>query len=391
MTVFAMKFSKKTKKKNTGFNNVSLRLTRVMLVMVPFVFCFVGCKNIETQNENGSFAIKGDSIFIKNSNAVLSQIKLAEVEIGPYSKEVITAGTVQPIPTQFAYVAPPFSGRIVKSYIKIGQKIQANTPLFEIVSPDFTTAQKEFFQAKSEKELAQKELNRKRDLLKNGVASQKEMEEAMNALLIAEKEYENAYSALQVYHVNAENMTLGQPLIVRSPIAGEVIENNIVTGQYITNDSDPIATIADLSQVWITAQVKEKDIRFIHQGADMDIYIAAYPEKAFSGKVFHIQEAVDDETRAIKVLSVADNKDGLLKIGMYATVHFLDKPSDFIQIPETALLQGEKNSYVFIQKSPDVLVKTPVEVEMTKNGIAIISKGLSNKDVIISEGGYYLK
>ncbi len=361
------------------------------LLLLVSVFYFAGCKNSETQNENGSFAIKGDSIFIKNTNTVLSQIKLSEVEIGPYSKEVITAGTVQPIPTQFAYVAPPFSGRIVKSYIKIGQKIQANTPLFEIVSPDFTTAQKEFFQAKSEKELAQKELNRKRDLLENGVASQKEMEEAMNVLLIAEKEYENAYSALQVYYVNAENMTLGQPLIVRSPIAGEVIENNIVTGQYITNDSDPIATIADLSQVWITAQVKEKDIRFIHQGDDMDIYIAAYPEKAFSGKVFHIQEAVDDETRAIKVLSAADNKDGLLKIGMYTTVHFLDKPSDFIQIPETALLQGEKDSYVFIQKSPDVLVKTPVEVEVTKNGIAIISKGLSNKDIIISEGGYYLK
>lgn len=366
------------------------RKTFQLLLLVSVIY-FAGCKNNETQYDNSSFVVKGDSVFIKNEDAVLSQIKLSEVGTAPYSKEVITAGIVQPIPTQFAYIAPPFAGRVVKSYIKIGQKVQASTPLFKIVSPDFTTAQKEFFQAKSEKDLAQNELKRKEDLLKNEVGSQKEMEEALSTLQIAEKEYENAYSALQIYHVNAENMTLGQPLIIRSPIVGEVIKNNIVTGQYIKDDSDPIAVIADLSQVWISAQVKEKDIRFIHADDDMDIYIAAYPEKSLKGKVFHVEEAVDEDTRAIKVLSFVDNKDGLLKIGMYTTVYFLNKPSDFIQIPETALLQGEKDSYVFVKKTPDLFLKIPVEVEATRNGRAIISKGLSNKDIIISEGGYYLK
>ncbi len=361
------------------------------LLLFVSVICFAGCNNKEAQYENSSFVVKGDSVFIKNADVVLSQIKLSEVGTSPYSKEVITAGTVQPVPTQFAYIAPPFAGRVVKSYIRLGQKVQANTPLFEIVSADFTTAQKEFFQAKSEKDLAQKELKRKEDLLKNGVGSQKEMEEALSVLQIAEKEYENAYSALQVYHVNAEEMTLGQPLIIRSPIAGDVIENNIVTGQYIKDDSDPIAVIADLSQVWISAQVKEKDIRFIHEDDNMDIYIAAYPEKCLKGTVFHVEEAVDEDTRAIRVLSFVDNKDELLKIGMYTTVHFLDKPSDFIQIPETALLQGEKDSYVFVEKAPDLFLKVPVEVEATRNGTAVISKGLSNKDIIISEGGYYLK
>ncbi|XP_037959394.1 putative membrane fusion protein SilB [Teleopsis dalmanni] len=361
------------------------------LFLLASMLCLIGCKKNETQQENSSFVIKGDSVFVKNNDAVFSQIKLSEVETVPYSKEVITAGTVQPLPTQFAYIAPPFAGRVVKSYIKLGQKVKANTPLFEIVSPDFTNTQKEFFQAKSEKELAQKELQRKQDLLSNGVGSQKEMEEAASILQIAEKEYENTYAALQVYHVNAENMALGQPLIIRSPIAGEVIENNVITGQYIKDDSDPIAIVADLSEVWISAQVKEKDIRFIHENDEMDIFIAAYPEKTLKGKVFHVEEAVDDDTRAIKVLSFVDNKDGLLKIGMYTTVHFLDKPADFIQIPETALLQGEKNSYVFVQKSPDIFIKTPVEVEATMDGTAIISKGLSKNDVIISEGGYYLK
>ena len=80
-------------------------------------------------------------------------------------------------------------------------------------------------------------------------------------MLIADKEFENASAALEVYQVeHPENMILGQPLVVRSPISGEIIENNIVTGQYLKDDTEPVAIVADLSEVWIAAQVKEKDI-----------------------------------------------------------------------------------------------------------------------------------
>ena len=144
--------------------------------------------------------------------------------------------------------------------------------MFEISSPDFTTAQKEYFQALSLRELSKKDLKRKEDLIKNGVSSQKELEEAQNALLIADKEFENASAALEVYQVeHPENMILGQPLVVRSPISGEIIENNIVTGQYLKDDTEPVAIVADLSEVWIAAQVKEKDIRFINAGSSLDL------------------------------------------------------------------------------------------------------------------------
>ncbi len=363
----------------------------LLIILLPFIISFIGCRNKVDENTPNTYQVKGDTVYISDQNLIASKIKLSEVEVKSYSKEVITAGTVQPIPTQFAYIAPPFSGRIIKSYIKLGQPIKANTPLFEIISPSFTAVQKDFFQARASRELAQKELKRKKDLIKNGVGSQKELEEALNTLQIVEKEYENAYSALQVYQVNPENIILGQPLIVRSPIAGHVIENNIVTGQYIKDDSEPIATIADLSQVWVTAQVKEKDIRFIHEGDNIEINMSAYPGKVITGKVFHVEEAVDEATRSIKVLSICDNKEGLLKIGMYTTVHFLDKASDFIHIPEKALLQGEKDSYVYVELAPNIYKRTPVEVETSKNGEAVISKGLSVGNKIISEGGYYLK
>jgi len=335
--------------------------------------------------------MEGDTVQITD-RFLSEKIKVTEARLEPYSKEVITSGVVRPIPTRYACIASPFAGRVTKSYIQIGQQVNRRTPLFEISSPDFTTAQKEYFQALSLRELSKKDLKRKEDLIKNGVSSQKELEEAQNALLIADKEFENASAALEVYQVeHPENMILGQPLVVRSPISGEIIENNIVTGQYLKDDTEPVAIVADLSEVWIAAQVKEKDIRFINAGSSLDIEVSALPGMVIKGNVYHVEEAVDEDTRSIKVLSVCDNSKKHLKLGMYTTVHFLSAPIEQIQISESALLQGEKDSYVYVQVTPDIFVRTPVKVEATKDGFAVINDGLHPGDKVISEGGYYLK
>lgn len=351
----------------------------------------MGCKSNIDKEETNSYQSKGDTVHIA-SETLIEKLKIAEAQSLPYSKEIVTAGTVKAIPTQFAYIAPPFPGRVMKSCIKLGQQVVKGTPLFEISSPDFTAAQKEFFQARSSRELAQKDYRRKEDLVRNGVSSRKELEEAENILLVAEKEYENVVAALKVYQVDDPgNMILGQPHIVRAPISGSVIENNIVTGQYVKDDSEPIAVVADLSKLWITAQVKEKDIRFIKEGNELDIEVSALPGTRIKGTVFHIKEEVDEDTRSIRVLSICDNKDGMLKLGMYTTVHFFSEPADMIHISDKALLQGEKHSYVYVQSSAYTYMRRPVEVEVSQNGLAVISNGLAMGDKIICEGGYYLK
>lgn len=367
-----------------------MKVRNTHIVLFSLVVILAGCRHRTTGETEKLYTVKGDTVYLQ-SDLLSDKIKIEEVAIEPFVKEVITSGTVQAIPTQFAYIAPPFPGRVIKSHVRLGQYVGVNTPLFEITSPDFTSAQKDFYQAQSERDLAQKDLKRKEDLIKNGVGSQKELEEAQNVLLIAEKEYENSIAALKVYQTDPHSMVLGQALIIRSPIPGNVIENSIVTGQYINSDSEPVAVVADLSKVWVVAQVKEKDIRFIHEGNNMDIHISAFPGKTIKGVVFRVDESVDEETRSIKVLSVCDNKEGFLKLGMYTTVHFLDKPADCITVPEKALLQSDKESYVFVQVAENTFVRTPVETEEGKNGKAVINEGLDRGDRVIIEGGYYLK
>ena len=335
--------------------------------------------------------VQGNTVKVLQTNWS-DKLTVEQVKSLPYSKQIVTAGTVRPIPTQYANIAPPFAGRVAKCYVQMGQEVEQGTRLFEITCPDFTAAQKDYFQALSTFELAKKDLQRKQDLSQNGVSSQRELEEAQTALLIAEKDLENSEAALHVYQVdNLEGMRLGQPLVVRAPISGLLIENNIVTGQYLKDDVDPVAVVADLSHVWVSAQVKEKDIRFINEGDKLCIDVTAYPGVRLEGEVFHVEEELDEDTRSIQVLSVCKNEKEMLKLGMYVTVCFNSEAVDMPTIPETALLQGVDSNYVFVETAPNTYERRNVSVEATTEQGAVISKGLRPGEKIISRGGYCLK
>ena len=335
-------------------------------------------------------APQGDTITLPAGSALKNRIKINAVLSTPYSREVSTAGTVKAIPTQYAEIAPPFQGRVTKSYLRLGMKTQVETPLFEISSPDFIAAQKVFFQEKTQLQQAERTWKRQQDLMNNGVGTQKDLEEAQTAYEVEKKEYENAVMGIRIFKVNPEQLSLGQPLVVRAPVAGEVIENKVVLGQFIKDDASSVATIADLSGVWVSGQVKEKDIRFIHTGDECTIEVVALPGVPLKGKVYHVNAVVDEDTRSVSVLIAVPNTDHALKPGMYVTVNFMDHPVPTLLIPATALLQANDAPYVFVAASNGQYVKRPVTTNGTTNNQVVVTAGLQAGDRIVTEGGFYL-
>lgn len=333
---------------------------------------------------------QGDTITLPAGSALKNRIKISAVVSTPYSREVSTAGTVKAIPTQYAEIAPPFQGRVTKSYLRLGMKTQVEAPLFEISSPDFIAAQKVFFQEKTQLQQAERTWKRQQDLMNNGVGTQKDLEEAQTAYEVEKKEYENAVMGIRIFKVNPEQLSLGQPLVVRAPVAGEVIENKVVLGQFIKDDASSVATIADLSGVWIAGQVKEKDIRFIHTGDECTIDVVALPGVLLKGKVYHVNAVVDEETRSVAVLIAVPNTDHALKPGMYVTVNFMDHPTPALLIPATALLQANDAPYVFVATTNGQFVKRSITTNGTSNNQVVVTAGLQAGDRIVTEGGFYL-
>ncbi len=361
------------------------------IVLYSWFICLLSsCHSNKTEEETAQFYISGDTITITANSPLTGKIKIETLQPSPHRLQMFTTGIVKSIPTQYAEISSPFAGRITKSYLKLGMKCTPGTPLFEITSPDFISAQKNFFQGKSQIQKAEKALKRQQDLTGNEVGTQKDLEEAQTAYEVEKKEYENAVIGIKIFKADPDNLSLGQALVVRSPIAGEVIEDKVVLGQYLKEDAASIATVAELSKIWIVAQIKEKDIRFIHELDACNIDVTALPEKKIKGKVYHVNEIVNEDTRSVEVIIEANNAGHTLKPGMYVTVNFVAAPVDAILIPSKALLQMNDASFVYIETAAGKYIKRKVETGNTEGERVVIKSGLNTGDKIISEGGFYL-
>ncbi|MBV8327844.1 efflux RND transporter periplasmic adaptor subunit [Chryseobacterium sp.] len=363
-----------------------MRKTVLTIVLLALL---TSCKDSKSEApQDNDFVVKGNNVMIPESNPVFKKIKTEVVAEQEHSDGVVSAGTIQAIPNHYAEIASPFSGRIIKSFIQLGQNVSAGSPLFEILSSDYFSVQKDYTDALNDVQLAEKNYRRQQDLVKHGVGIQKELDEAETDFKNKKTSLSNASSALKVY--NSKGGGIGSPLIVRAPINGEIISNKIVNGQFLKGDADPVIIIAELSKVWISGDVKEKDIRFVNTGDHVSVKVSAYPDRNITGKVYHINEVVDEDTRSIKVLIECDNPDRKLKPGMYATVNFSTTPTRSIMIPVTALMQQDSSQYVWVKTGKNQFTKRTVTAGETDQKTVRITSGLQVGDTIMTEGGIYM-
>lgn len=365
-------------------------MNKLIILMGIIGMLLASCQNDNSSSNTTDVRFNGDTVFISQQSIIHSKIKLQTIQLKSFSAEFNTTGTVKAISGQLAEIAPLFDGRVTKSYVKLGQKVNAGTPLFEMHSAEFSETVKDYFQSLQTKKMKELNFRRQKDLVQNGVGVARELEEAEADYEVALKDYENAVANLEMLHINPDEISMGQALKVVSPIAGEVVQTNIVIGQYMKSDAEPLAIVAELSRVWVVAQVKEKNIGSIQKDDKVEIRTDAYPEQVITGHISHISELLDEETRSVQVLIVCDNQDRKLKPGMFTNVHFINSPRESIVIPSTALLQNEDKSYVLVQENKGVFVKRPVEAVTANQYELLITKGLKTGDVIISEGGIYL-
>ena len=364
----------------------------IKLIGCVFLVCAaVSCSKTKDQRDQAEFSkVNNETLVVESS--ILKRIKIETVAEEDHYLKLTTFGNAQAITNKFAKVAAPFSGRITKSFIRLGQRLNTNDPVFEISAPSFSEAVKSYYQTKQELAQAERNLLRQRDLLKNGVGVQKECEEAKVLYENRKRDYENSMASLKVFNVEPETLVLGQPLTVRAPISGEIVENNLVIGQYIKEDAEPLVTIAELSKIWIVGQVKEKDINLINEHTHVQVSLASAPGKMIDGRIVHISEMLDEETRSVKVFIECANANRTIKPGMYVRIQFKNVPQKVVAIPSTSVFQDEDKSFVFIKikTGKNGFKKQPIEIAETDESKIILKSGLKPSDEIVTAGGIFL-
>jgi cobalt-zinc-cadmium efflux system membrane fusion protein len=365
-----------------------IRLTCV-LILVLIILILASCGQNQAPQSTQDFFFINDTVYVERESPLFSKLNFASVSEQAFSRQIEAPAQIAFDPTQLAHVIIPFSGRVTRSYARLGQSVNVGTPLFEIVSADFIEAQKDFFQARSERDLTQAKLRRQEELHKNGVAAQRDLEEAKNEFEVADKEYHNAMAIVRIFHPNPENMVVGEPLIIRSPIAGEISENNVVLGQFI-NEEEQAIIVANSKKMWVEAHISERDIRFVNEESTFEFRTIAFPDNIFSAKIFYIGSSVDEDTRMIGVVGEVDNSGEMLRNRMFATAIITTEPQQRIIVSETAIMQGERQNFVFVRVSENAFVKRYVNVEAVVDGRAVIVSGLDNGEEIITNGGIYI-
>jgi cobalt-zinc-cadmium efflux system membrane fusion protein len=357
---------------------------------IIFMLLIVACGNSEVTKEGMELILTGDTIVVNEKSPILYHIITRKSQFQDFSAEFKTIGTVRPVSGKLTEIAPPFAGRIIKSYVHLGQKVSAGSPVFELSSSEYYEATKAYFAAQSANELAQRKYNRQKELAANGFTAQRDLEQAQSEANIASQEHEQAKATLSIFNINASSLQVGQPLKVVSPISGEVLKSNITIGSYVKEDSEPLAIVADLSRVWVTALVKEKYFGAIKHGDRVEVHISSNPNKVVSGTIYYIGEMLEEDTRSLEVILECGNSNRELKLGMFCEVHFLSSPTKAIILPSTAIMQEQDNDYVLIEETKGKYVRRKVESESISIDNVLITKGIIDGENVVIKGGIYL-
>jgi cobalt-zinc-cadmium efflux system membrane fusion protein len=297
---------------------------------------------------------------------------------------------VEADPARYARIYPPLSGRVMELNVCLGDRVSEGQPLVAIDSPEFNEAQGDFLKAKSALELAGKTLARLNLLFEHGVAAQKDVEQAKSDHDVARNELERAQTRLQMYTQSAEHK-LGAPVVVKSPISGTVVELSVSRGEFRNDAATEMMTVADLSTVWLTANVQEKDIRNVRKDGEVTAVLAAYPDDSFSGRVLFIGDILDADTRCIKARIAFPNPECRLKPGMFATATFQCAAESVITVPNTAVFQVDGAPRVFVELAPWTFEPREIRAGAQTSDRTIILAGLLASDRIVAREGSLLQ
>lgn len=180
---------------------------------------------------------------------------------------------------------------------------------------------------------------------------------------------------------------------IRAPFDGTIISKDVALLESVGPDRQ-ILQIADLSTVWITADIYEQHLPLLAglSGRDVRFRSTAYPDREFTAQVFYTGEIVDEKSRTVRLQALAENPDGVLKAGMFGEVELPEEQSgSALQVPASAVLEHEGEKFVFVHQAEDRFEKRRIEVGRQGDGSVEILSGLRAGESIAVSGGFALK
>lgn len=343
----------------------------------------------------------------------MHQLDIRKVELYPFRVRKLAVGQIAYNEDTSTAVLAPFPGRVTRLIAKVGDKVKRGDPLFEIDSPDVVQPQNDFVaavaavnKARSQLDLARIVEKRLKDLYEGKAAPLKDWQQAQAQLVAAENDIRSAEIALEATRArlrivgfsDEEVAALKREGMVRrstpipAPIDGTVVARKVGPGQYVRNDSgESLYVIADLSTMWVKAQVPENEIPFMRLGQEVEVKVSALPGRLFRARVTAIAAATDLTTRRLVVRSEVPNPDGALKSEMFASIKIVtgaEEASPAVLV-EAVIREGDV-AVVWVEEEPMLFRRSKVKLGIEQDGRVQIRDGLNVGDLVVVRGAIFV-
>ena len=327
-------------------------------------------------------------------------LHLYQVAQSSFRKTVETTGVVDFDNDQATSVLAPFSGPVSRLLVSLGQHVKLGAPLAVVDSPDFAAAISAYRKAIATAQTLRRLADLDKDLTAHNGVSKREADQAETDAVNAEADREAALQALVSLQVPADSIKAiqeGRSVsrvdgVIRAPVAGTVVEKLITPGQLLEAGTTPCFTVADLSRVWVLAQVFGNDLEAVRVGDSAEV-LTGIGENTFSGSVDNIAALVDPDTRSVAVRVVARNPADFLKKQMYVRVRIhAQKQSTGTLIPVSAVLRDDVNLPFVYEVQPDgSFARQHVTLAYRTGDQYDIAEGLKAGDEIVVDGGLFVQ
>ncbi len=289
-------------------------------------------------------------------------------------------------------VFPPLAGRVLSIAVRPGDTVQAGQTLAVVSAPELGQAQAEARRAEQDRALAQKNLARVQELHGAGVAPAKDLQAAQAELARNESELARTAAKLSLY--GARSASVDQRFALRSAIGGVVVERNLNPGQELRPDQAPERApfvISDPTRLWFVLDVAEADAGLLRPGAVVTLRSPLLGEGVAAGRVVHVADAVDTQSRTVKVRGTVDNKDRRLKAEMYVTAEMRSAAAPGMVVPAKAVFLRGDRYFVFVQAAPGRFERREVSVGPATNGSQVLLGGVKEGDKVVADGALLLQ
>lgn len=346
----------------------------------------------------------------------------ASLTTGPVVEETfraehLTEGKIAVDEDRSTLVYSPYAGRVIKLFAKPGEEVSAGQPLFAVESPDMVQAQNDFISATAALNKAQAALNlaniveqQNKTLYDSKAGPLRDLQQSQAAALAAKNDLHAAQVALEavrnrlrILGKNDEEIaTFAQTGVISplttiySPIAGTVVQRKVGPGQYVNTTSNNAAAsdatfvIGDLSTVWLVAYVRETDTPNVKVGQKLRFSVLAHHDRQFKATIAYVAASFDPGTRRLLVRATVDNKEGLLRPEMFASVSILSDETRSLGVPRDAVIFDGNTARVWVAREDRAVEPRAIKTGLSNGTMIQVLEGLRAGEKVVTKGSLFV-